>query len=99
MSAGPGAPVAEPLPPLSPPPRRRRSRPARSFPAALGLTVVNGLVPGTGFLVAGRRVLGAVTLVLFVAAGAALAWLALGDRRLLVRLAVDRTSLLGILGV
>ena len=55
---------AAPLPPrLSP---RRRHRRASSFGAALGLTLLGALVPGSAFLVAGRRVLGAVTLGVFV---------------------------------
>jgi hypothetical protein len=45
---------------------RRSRRTARTFGAALGLTVLGAVVPGTGFLAAGRRKLGALTLVLFL---------------------------------
>jgi hypothetical protein len=38
----------------------------RSFAAALGLTVLGAVVPRTGLLAAGRRVLGALTLVVFL---------------------------------
>src|SRR6185312_120318 len=47
------------------PPRQSR-RTARSFGGALGLTVLGAVVPGTGFLAAGRRKLGALTLALFL---------------------------------
>jgi len=47
-------------------PPRHGHRAARGFGAALGLTVLGALVPGTAFLAAGRRKLGAVTLVLFL---------------------------------
>src|SRR3954453_1738937 len=42
----------------------RRHPPDRGFGAALGLTVLGAVVPGTAFLAAGRRKLGAITLVL-----------------------------------
>src|SRR4051794_20211790 len=102
MSAVPGAPARRPLPPLPPPPRsryRRRSRPAKSFAAALGLTVVNAVLPGTGFLVAGRRWLGAITLFLFLVAVGAGFWLITGGQHVAARLAVNTTSLLWVLGV
>src|SRR4051794_678964 len=102
MSAVPGAPARRPLPPLPPPPRsrhRRRSRPAKSFGAALGLTVVNAVLPGTGFLVAGRRWLGAITLLLFLAAVGAGFWLVTGGQHLAARVAVHTTSLTWVRGV
>ena len=94
---------AAPLPPrLSP---RRRHRRASSFGAALGLTLLGALVPGSAFLVAGRRVLGAVTLGVFVLLLAGATWLATGGRQLAARTLVDTSTLtwlvvtLGLLGV
>ena len=97
MSVGSDVP-SRPLPPASPPAGRRGSRHARSFGAALGLTALNALLPGTGFLAAGRRRLGGITLVLFLAVVAGSYWLATGGQRYAARLAVDRTALLGVLG-
>jgi LCP family protein required for cell wall assembly len=75
---------------------RGRRRSARSFGAALGWTVVNVDVPGTGFLAAGRRLLGALTLVVFLLLVGGGAWLATGGRRTLVRTAVDTGALLWV---
>jgi LCP family protein required for cell wall assembly len=68
----------------------------RSFGAALGWTVLGALVPGTGFLAAGRRVLGAVTLVLFLLLVGGGVWLATGGRQTAIRTAVDTRALLGV---
>ncbi len=68
----------------------------RSFGSALGWTVVGAVVPGTGFLAAGRRVLGAVTLVLFLLLVGGAVWLATGGRRTAVRTAVDTGALLWV---
>src|SRR4051812_26996983 len=78
------------------PPARGRRRPARSFGAALGWTVVGAVVPGTGFLAAGRRLLGALTLVVFLLLVGGGAWLATGGRRMVVRTAVDTGALLWV---
>ena len=100
MSAGPGAPSrpGRQLPPV-PPPVRRRRHPAKSFGAALGLTVVNTVLPGTAFLAARRRLLGGIVLGLFLASAAAVAWLLTGGRRYAVRIGVDTTTLLWVLAV
>src|SRR3569833_3334556 len=62
------------------PPKRPR-RTAHSFAGALGLTVLGAVVPGTGFLAAGRRRLGALTLVLFVLLVGGALYLGAGGRR------------------
>jgi LCP family protein required for cell wall assembly len=78
-----------------PPPRRR---PTRSFGGALGLTVLGAVVPGTAFLAAGRRKLGAATLGLFLLLVAGAVYLATAGQRTAVRLAVDTSSLLWVTG-
>ncbi|HEV7186859.1 MAG TPA: LCP family protein [Blastococcus sp.] len=75
-------------------PVRGRRRSARSFGSALGWTVVGTVVPGTGFLAAGRRILGAVTLVVFLLLVGGGVWLATGGRRTAIRAAVDTGALL-----
>ncbi|MGY1731356.1 LCP family protein [Geodermatophilus sp. SYSU D01045] len=91
------APSLPPVPPGQRAARRgrsRRQRPeSRSLGAVLGLTAANAVVPGTAFLVSGRRRLGAVVLVLFLLVVGAGVWLATAGRRTAVRLAVDSTSL------
>jgi polyisoprenyl-teichoic acid--peptidoglycan teichoic acid transferase len=77
-----------------PPGRRSRSRPARSFGAALGLTALGALVPGTAFLAAGRRKLGALTLLVLALVVGGGVWFATGGRRTAVRAAVDTNTLL-----
>jgi LCP family protein required for cell wall assembly len=87
----PGGATASP----SPAARHRRSR---SFGAVLGLTVLGALLPGTAFLAAGRRVLGAITLVAFLVLLGGGVWLATGGRSAAVRAAVDTDALLWIVG-
>jgi polyisoprenyl-teichoic acid--peptidoglycan teichoic acid transferase len=101
MSVGPGVPVrpGPPSNPLSPPPRRRGPRRAKSFTAALWLTVLNAVLPGSAFLATGRRWLGAITLTGFLAVVGGALWLATGGQRFAARIAVDTTMLLGVLGV
>src|SRR3954452_17061623 len=94
-----GSPAGAPSPEPSPEPTRGHRRSARSFGAALGWTVLNAVVPGTGFLAAGRRVLGALTLVVFLLLVGGGAWLATGGRRTVVRTAVDTGALLGVVAV
>ncbi|WP_448626338.1 LCP family glycopolymer transferase [Geodermatophilus sp. URMC 64] len=78
--------------------RSRRRRTARSFAAALGLTVVGAILPGTAFLAAGRRKLGALTLLVFLALVGGGIYLATAGRRTAVQLAVDSSSLLWVIG-
>jgi polyisoprenyl-teichoic acid--peptidoglycan teichoic acid transferase len=75
---------------------RGHRRSARSFGAALGWTVLGAVVPGTGFLAAGRRVLGVLTLAVFLLLVGGGAWLATGGRRTAVRTAVDTGALLWV---
>jgi polyisoprenyl-teichoic acid--peptidoglycan teichoic acid transferase len=77
-------------------PGRRRAR--RSFGAALGLTVLGALLPGTAFLAAGRRKLGALTLLVFLLVVAGAIWLATGGRQAALRASVDVSWLLGSVG-
>jgi LCP family protein required for cell wall assembly len=75
------------------PGRRSRAHPARSFRAALGLTILGALVPGTAFLAAGRRKLGAVTLLVLVLLVGGGIWVATAGRHTAVRAAVDTGTL------
>jgi LCP family protein required for cell wall assembly len=90
----PGAPAH-----LAVPARRRRHRTAKSFGGALGLTVAGAVVPGVGYLAAGRRMLGGVTLALFLALVAGAVWLATTGRETAVHWAVSSNSLLWIIGI
>jgi LCP family protein required for cell wall assembly len=81
------------IPPTGAPPARGRRRSARTFGGALGWTALGTVVPGTGFLAAGRRILGAVTLVVFLLLAGGGVWLATGGRRTAVRTAVDTGAL------
>ncbi|SDF72338.1 transcriptional attenuator, LytR family [Blastococcus aurantiacus] len=58
--------------------------------------MLNALLPGTGFLATGRRVLGGVVLALFVVLAATGIWLATGGQRSALRAAADTSSLLWI---
>ncbi len=102
MSARPASPPwdgdagreAAPLPHrLSPRLGRRR---APTFGAALGLTVLGALVPGSAFLAAGRRVLGAITLGIFVLLLAGAVWIATAGRQTAARTLVDTSSLMWV---
>jgi polyisoprenyl-teichoic acid--peptidoglycan teichoic acid transferase len=64
----------------------------------VGLAALNAVVPGTAFLAAGRRVLGAVTLLLFALLVGGAVWLATGGRRTVVLTAVDADQLLWVVG-
>ena len=75
-----------------------RRHPARGFGSALALTVLNAVVPGSGFLAAGRRRLGTVTLLVFLLLVGGGVWLATGGRRTVVRTAVDTDLLLWVVG-
>ena len=76
-------------------PRHRRDR---GLGRAVGLAVLNALVPGTAFLAAGRRVLGVVTLLVFALLLGGAVWLATGGRRTVVLTAVDADQLLWVVG-
>ncbi|SNR70995.1 LCP family protein [Blastococcus mobilis] len=78
-------------------PRSRHHR-ERTFGAALGLTALGAILPGTAFLAAGRRRLGVLTLLVFLLLLGGGAWLATGGRRVAVRATVDTDSLLWIVG-
>jgi LCP family protein required for cell wall assembly len=99
VSAGPDAPADDPAggstAVRSPAARHRRDR---SLGTVLGLTVLGALLPGTAFLAAGRRVLGAVTLLVFLLLLGGGVWLATGGRRAAVQAAVDPDALLWIVG-
>ena len=75
-----------------------RHHPHRSPRRALGLAVVNAVIPGTAFLAAGRRVLGAITLLVFALLLGGAVWLATGGRRTVVLTAVDADQLLWVVG-
>jgi LCP family protein required for cell wall assembly len=62
--------------------------------------VLGAVLPGTGFLAAGRRRLGALTLVVFLALVGAARWLTRGHVQALARTAVDTTVLMwGVAGL
>ncbi|RBY92187.1 LytR family transcriptional regulator [Blastococcus sp. TBT05-19] len=69
-------------------------RAPRSFGSALGWTALGTLLPGVGYLAAGRRRLGAVVLGIFLVLVAGVVWLATGGRRFAARTAVDTDVLL-----
>ncbi|OMQ15881.1 transcriptional regulator, partial [Modestobacter sp. VKM Ac-2676] len=72
---------------------RRGRRSVLGFGAALGLTVVGAVLPGTALIAGGRRRLGAAVLVLFGLLMVGLAWLGLGGWRDAIQVAVDSTAL------
>jgi LCP family protein required for cell wall assembly len=61
--------------------------------------VLGAVVPGSAFLVAGRRVLGGLTLGLFVLLLAGGVWAVTGGRRLAARTLVDTSALVWVVGV
>jgi LCP family protein required for cell wall assembly len=81
--------ASRPLPPIPPVRSRAQRHGRRRFRSALALTAVGALVPGTAFLAAGRRALGAGTLVLFLLLVGGGVWLATGGRRTALQIAVD----------
>ena len=76
---------------------RSRRRTAGSFGGALALTVAGTVIPGTAYLAAGRRKLGAVTLLVFLLLVGGGVYLATAGRHTAVRWAVDPKSLLWII--
>jgi polyisoprenyl-teichoic acid--peptidoglycan teichoic acid transferase len=90
---------SRPLPP--PPENPRRGQPGprgRGLTATLGLTVLNAVLPGTAFLAAGRRRLGALVLVAFLLLVGGTAWLATAGQRAAAQVAVDATALTWVFG-
>jgi LCP family protein required for cell wall assembly len=90
---------SRPLPP--PPGSSRREAPTprgRGLAATLGLTVVNAVLPGTAFLAAGRRRLGALVLVVFLLLVGGAAWLATAGQRAAAQVAVDASALTWVFG-
>ncbi|RBY76511.1 LytR family transcriptional regulator [Blastococcus sp. TF02-09] len=100
MSSTSGTPAepasGAPEPPVSHRAPRSAPHPARSFRGALGWTVLNALLPGTGFLATGRRVLGGVVLALFLVLAGTGIWLATSGQRSAIRAAADTSSLMWI---
>lgn len=96
VSARPASPPRDggpaPLPPRLSPRRDRRRAP--TFGAALGLAVLGALVPGSAFLAAGRRMLGGLTLGVFVLLAAGGVWVVTAGRQFAARTLVDTTALL-----
>jgi LCP family protein required for cell wall assembly len=78
---------------------RSGRRTARTFRGALGLTVLGTVLPGTNYLAAGRRKLGAATLVLFLLLVAGGVYLATAGRQTIVSWSVNRSSLVVIIAV
>lgn len=62
------------------------------------LSVLGALIPGSAYLIAGRRVLGTCTLTVFLGTIGVALWLVLGDERRLLRLLVDGNAL-AVLGI
>ena len=89
MNAGQGATAHEPVDGADSERGRRRG-----FGATLGWTALGAVLPGSAFLAAGRRRLGAVTLLVFALVVGGLIWLATAGRRTAVQLAVDTEWLL-----
>ncbi|WNV75548.1 LCP family protein [Geodermatophilus sp. DSM 44513] len=87
-----------PPPPTTAPPGPGSGSPdrGRGFPAVLGLTVLNAVLPGTAFLAAGRRRLGAGVLTVTLLLLGVAVWLATAGRRTAAQVAVDPTALLGV---
>jgi LCP family protein required for cell wall assembly len=89
---------SRPLPPPPENPRGSRAPRGRGLAATLGLTVLNAVLPGTAFLAAGRRRLGALVLVIFLLLVGGAAWLATVGQRAAAQVAVDVNALTWVLG-
>jgi LCP family protein required for cell wall assembly len=82
-------------------PRANRSRPraqrayrSRTVSKALGLTLVSALIPGLGFILGGRKKLGAFVLTLYAGLLLIAAYVGLTQRNAIVELAVNPSRLL-----
>lgn len=75
---------------------RGAGRHGRRLGRALALTVAGAVVPGTGFLAAGRRKLGLAVLAVFLLLVGAGVYLATAGRATVIRWAVESSSLLWI---
>lgn len=58
---------------------KRTRRRARGLPGTLGWTVLSAFVPGSGYLFAGRKALGALVLLIWISAAAMGVWYFTGD--------------------
>ena len=94
MSAGQGAAPPGPVGRAGDVQGRRRA--PRGFGATLGWTALGAVLPGTAFLAAGRRALGATVLLVFALLAGGVVWLATAGRQTAVRLAVDTGWLLWV---
>jgi LCP family protein required for cell wall assembly len=74
------------------------ARPARPFRSVIGWTVLGTLLPGTALMAAGRRKLGALTLLVFLILVAGVVWLFTAGRSTAIRTAVDTNRLLWVVG-
>ena len=74
--------------------RNRRAEPGLG--RVLTLSVLGAFLPGLAYLVAGRRVLGAFILTVFLSVLGSAVWLVSGDERKLLRLLVDGNGLAGL---
>ena len=72
---------------------RIRGRRTRGLPGTLGMTVLGALVPGTGYLYAGRKAVGGLVLVVWLAGLGGAAWYFRGGIRSALDLAFDPTRL------
>ncbi len=73
-----------------------RADTGRSIAAAIGLTILGAVVPGTGLIAAGRRRFGAVVLLVFVGLASVAGYLAVAGHRTLLHWSVQPSSLLAL---
>jgi len=81
--------------------KRSRAYRARSVPGAIGLTLVSALIPGLGFVIAGRAKLGAFVMTMAASVAGLSVAIAFTRREQVLQLAVNPDELLlaaGILG-
>lgn len=72
---------------------RVRNRRARGLPGTIGLTLLGAALPGTGYVYAGRRWLGALVLVVWLTVGGYAAWYFRDGLQSVLDLAFDPTKL------
>ena len=78
---------------------RHKAHRARSASKAIGLTLISALIPGSGFVMGGRKKLGAFIITLSVGLLLIAAYIGLTNRNSIVALAVDPSRLLIATGV